>query len=988
MACLVGVCLRRARSVRTLLLAAVVTATPAALWAQSATLGAIEGIVSDESGAVLPGATVTLTSPALQVPQLLSVSDGEGRYRFADLRIGVYRLQSELAGFSTFVREGLRIDAAFVARVDIRMPVGGVEETITVSGASPVVDIATTSGGVVVDTAVTQSLIPTGGNTQDLIRLVPGLTPLAGQTGNIGKMGINSLAVPSSAYGGGTAEIWVDEFRLTFPLTVANVSDSGQMDVRTFGSNANVNQPGGVVNFVFESGGNQFRGRLVSDYINGSWQRDNVDDALRAQGLTVGESLSRYYDSHASLGGFLIKDKLWFYGTGRRRGNKRFTGGSQLNAGPDGRYQTGDEPPIEPTADLNAQTVKLSYQLTPKYQMTGLYWRDWNKDYVSLDRGFFGNANPRTVPYESSVQFGLNNIFWYGAFKGTPSNRVSFEGQVGFFSNQATYVKQDDVPQISPTYNLNTQLYTGAQISEGTALVPTRDGTQRGYQFRGSLTYVPGAWGANHTLQVGSRVMVPEYRTLLEPGCCGDYYRVFDTIGGVPDTPQFIYTVAGLPLKTIVEFNYASLYVTDHWTAGRRLTFNLGLRFDRFDTWIPEQTRPAGAFTPAIDFPRIETGTWNKLVPRVGVAFDVSGNARTVLKAFYGKFYQEPAATNANYQLPYNQNTATVTQYRWRDLNGNRDYEPGEVNLDPSGPDFVSERGGVNSVVNRDLGLPYWHEVSTSLEHELLPNMAVRGLYLYKLNGDSYGTANVARPFGAYNIPLSRKDPGPDGVLNTGDDGGFVTIYDFDPAFRGRQFETVSIVNNPRDETYHSMEFSMTKRLSNNWSLGSAYTRTRVNPAGPTANPVFFLTNPNDAVNSTGAFWRDAFRLNGGYQLPWGISTGAVYMWNTGALGQRTYVFRATDPLGGPALRQLGTVTLNLEPLNSRRTPNQQRLDLRASKTIRLRSALDLQLNVDVLNATNENAAQAVIWASGPTFGNTTAIPTPMTVQVGVQLKF
>jgi outer membrane receptor protein involved in Fe transport len=968
--------------------AVILAATSVPAHGQSATLGAIEGVVTDESGAVLPGVSVTLTSPALQVPQLLLVSDTEGRYRFADLRVGVYRVQGELAGFAIFAREAVRIDAGFVARIDIPMKIGGIEETITVSGASPVVDLASTSGGVVVATADVQSLIPTGGNTQDLIRLVPGLTPLTGQSSNIGKMGISSLAVPTSAYGGGQAEMWVDEFRLTFPLTVSNVSDSGQMDVRTFGTAANVNQPGGVINYVFDSGGNQFHGRVVTDYINGNWQRSNIDDALRAQGFTVGETLTRYYDSHASLGGFLVKDKLWFYGTARKKANKRFTGGSQLNPGLDGRYQTGDEPPIEPTADLNSQVVKLSYQLTQKYQMTALYWRDWNKDYISLDNGFFGNANPRTEPYESSTQFGLNNVFWYGAFKGTPSNRVTFEGQGGFFSDQATYVRQPDAPQATPTYNLNTQLYTGAQISEGAALVPNRDGTQRGYQLRGSVTYIPGSLGAQHTFQLGSRLMLPEYRTTLESGCCGDYYRVFDTIAGVRDTPVFIYTVGGLPLKTLIEDKYFSLYLTDHWSAGRRLTLNLGVRYDRYDTWIPEQTQPASTLTPAIAYPQIATGTWNKLVPRLGLAFDVTGNAKTVLKVFYGRFFQEPPFNNVNYQIPYNPNTSRVTQYRWHDLNGNKEFDEGEVNFDPSGGDFVSERGGINSIVNQDLKLPRWEEITTSLEHELLPNMAVRALYSYKLNRDSYGTANVARPYSAYNIPLSRTDPGPDGVLNTSDDGGRVTIYDYDPAYRGRQFETVSVINNPRDQTFHSLELSATKRLSNNWSLGASYTRTRVKPAGPTTNPVNFLTNPNDAFNSTGAYWREAFRLNGGYQLPWGISTGAVFTLNTGALGQRTYIFRAADPLGGPSLTQLATVTLNLEPLNSRRTPDWARLDLRGSKTFQLPGKLELQVNLDVLNATNDNAAQAITFASGPTFGQTTAIPTPMTMQIGGQLRF
>jgi hypothetical protein len=154
-----------------------------------ATLGGIDGIVTDESGAILPGVTVSVTTPALQVPQLVSVTDAEGRYRSTDLRVGSYRVQSELSGFSTFSREDVRIDSGCVARVDVRMKVGSVAETITVSGASPVVDVTTMRGGQVLDTVATQELLPVGANTHDLVRLVPGLLRMTSSAANIGKMG-------------------------------------------------------------------------------------------------------------------------------------------------------------------------------------------------------------------------------------------------------------------------------------------------------------------------------------------------------------------------------------------------------------------------------------------------------------------------------------------------------------------------------------------------------------------------------------------------------------------------------------------------------------------------------------------------------------------------------------------------------------------------------------------------------------------------------
>jgi hypothetical protein len=525
-----------------------------------ATLGGIEGTVVDESGAILPGVTVTVTSPVLQVPQIVSVTDGEGRYRFADLRVGVYRVQSELAGFSTFARENVQIDSGFVARVDVRMTVGGVEETITVSGASPVVDVTTTRGGQVLDSVTTQKLLPAGANTQDLIRLVPGLAPITGAQGNIGKMGITSLATASSSYGGGGSEVWVDEFRLTFPLTVSNLSDSAQMDVKTYGSSANVVQPGGVVNYVFSSGGNQFHGRASFDYINGDLQRSNIDDALRAQNFSSADSLSSYRDFHGNLSGFIVKDKLWFFASGREKGNRRVIGGSMADPGPDGKYQTGDEPAITPTAEANGQTGKLSYQLSSNYSLTGLYWRDWSLDQVNVDNGFFGaaTANARNIPLESSNKFGLDSPLWYVGFRGTPRNTLTFEGQVGAYVNDATYEPSDLTATTTPTYNRNTNLYTGQQISQGVALVPIRQGKQSVPQFRGSLTYVPP--GGRHALQFGSRPLLPSYLTVVNNGCCGDYYRVFDTVNGIPDTPVQLVTIAGLPLNSTVRFNYLGLY--------------------------------------------------------------------------------------------------------------------------------------------------------------------------------------------------------------------------------------------------------------------------------------------------------------------------------------------------------------------------------------------------------------------------------------------
>src|SRR5207302_624007 len=142
-----------------------------------------------------------------------------------------------------------------------------------------------------------------------------------------------------------------------------------------------------------------------------------------------------------------------------------------------------------------------------------------------------------------------------------------------------------------------------------------------------------------------------------------------------------------------------------------------------------------------------------------------------------------------------NQNTLVTTRYRWLDPDRNGDYTPGEVNLDVNGPDFISVTGASNNLLNRDLKQPITHEISSSLERELSAGFSAKALYVYKRQNQLYNAINVLRPSSAYNIPITRRDPGPDGVLGNADDGGRVTFYDYDAAFRGAAFTGSKFLN-------------------------------------------------------------------------------------------------------------------------------------------------------------------------------------------------
>jgi hypothetical protein len=196
---------------------------------------------------------------------------------------------------------------------------------------------------------------------------------------------------------------------------------------------------------------------------------------------------------------------------------------------------------------------------------------------------------------------------------------------------------------------------------------------------------------------------------------------------------------------------------------------------------VPEQSREAGAFAAAATFPRVDVYKSHRLAPRAALAWDVTGKGQSVVKFTYGRFIPEQGLASA-----FNRNGPFVTTYRWHDLNNDKLYQPGEVDLSTAAgsPDFISTTSPANNILNRDMKLPYVHEITLAFERELTSSTAVRALYLFRRNGSQTATVNVLRPYSAFNIPIQRTDPGPDGVLNTSDDKGKVTIWDYDPSYR------------------------------------------------------------------------------------------------------------------------------------------------------------------------------------------------------------
>lgn len=958
---------------RTAALACVLAVFAARAQAQNLTSAGIDGVVSDQSGAALPGVAVTASSPALQVQQVSTVTDGQGRYRFIDLPRGTYTIKFELPGFEPLIRQDLELTAGFSARINTTLKVGTLNETVTVSGASPVVDLTSTGGGQHVPTDLISFALPGLKQMADIVQMSPGLTATDGfKPGAIGlnaRIRFNTYGINS---GNTNVTVMVDGFKI-IANSIPDLANTEEVDVRTYGNGAEVKEAGAMINMVTKSGGNAFHGRYSEAYMRQPSQ--NITPALEARGLKLGTSLQYFNDASGDLGGRIVRDKVWFYGSFRDRRNETTRPGLVLDPGPDGRYLTGDEPAAFPTSTLHNPTIKGQYQITPKVQLIADYAREITKSDADSQNTPFG-AQPNNAPDFTHLAFEATQVFkwvptrWKAELKGTPTDKLFFNAQVGRSTYLLNYSQQPSCGTTPGTYNRNTLMITGCGIQ--------RESDFTMWVADASATYVPNRFlGGNHEFKFGYQASLRDITGNARATPSGNYHLMYDTINGVPNTPVQLETT-NAPVEPDNWDNVLSGYLTDQWQVGQRLTFNLGVRYDFQHSYVPEQTRPAGPFAAAATFPRVEVGTWGRFAPRTAVAWDVTGKGKTVMKATYGRFNTE-AAIAAN----YNQYTTFQTVYRWSDPNRNGRYDPGEVNLDTNGPDFISTTSAANNKINTDLKLSHVNEVTASLEHELAPNLAVRGLYVLKHIGNDYSTINVLRPYSAFNIPITRTDPGPDGVLNTGDDGARVTIYDYDAAFRGSNFVGSQEVNRPagRTDYYSSYEASITRRMTRSWSMLGAYTGTKYHRW-----IVGIPQSPNDEHFDLDDQWRWAFKLNGNYLFPKDISVGAIVEVRNGVRGQRTYVFRATDPSGAP-LRQLASATIRLEPLGSQREEKQTTFNARVSKRINLPKGF-LNVSFDVLNVLNTNAITAATYVSGPSFGRVTDILPPRTIRFGVVYDF
>ncbi|MDO8679783.1 MAG: carboxypeptidase regulatory-like domain-containing protein [Acidobacteriota bacterium] len=927
---------------------ALATATSAfAQGGGASSTGTIQGRVSDAQGAVLPGVAVTATSPSMPGVQT-AVSSETGNYRFPALPPGTYALTYELAGFNNLKREGVEIRLGFTATVNVDLALATLQETVTVSGQSPIIDTTTTRTVQNFTLSELQS-IPNGRDMWSLLAVTPAVQMSRIDVGG-NRAGTQTGYV---AYGfGGQVRVLIEGINTTEGTGGAgfyfDYSSLEEVFIGTSGQSAEMPNPGVQSQFIAKSGGNQFGGEVYMDWYNNSLQGTNIPDSYTAPTAfnnspirAHSNEIDGYRDWALNIGGPVVKDKLWWFGTYR----KQFNAVAQPNFNFDSTFDT----------TLWNAVGKATYQVNQRHKFIGYY--QWGQ-----------KLQPTRLPFGTSIYNSAGPTFkqdsgswvWKGEWNGTLSDKLYVEARYGDFG------------YYFPTIANSEENYFFRD--SGTLAI---DGAHRKWQLdrdrkqaTGAATYFLDTSQGSHTFKFGGEILQEIGWEGFLQGVGGNIEHVYNN--GVSNQVIFRIPTAtdagklGLgksgALTSASALDVFSFFANDTWSHGR-MTVNAGLRYDYYKSTLPEQQQLAGSVGPtsvaALTFPETEMFSWSGLAPRVGVVFDLSGDGKIVLKANYGYFLHNPGVGVGSTANP---NTAgKQATYSWNDVNGDRRWQQGEQG------NLLS--AALQGAIGLDPGItqPYTHEGSFWLERQLGDALGLRAGFVYKTEDDLIATHQPLRVAG-YTVPYTYVDIGLDGRRGTSDDRN-LTFLGL-PSALASQFPATQVVQNvDRFSRAKTAELSFTKRYSNRWSasIGGAYTMITDFPNG-------FPLNPNQPGADDRTTWN--LKATGSYDAPYGIRLSPVLRHQSGGNYARTLAISAATGL-------IATGTAYAEPMNSNREDNIWVFDVRAEKTVPFGSRTRARLFFDLFNITNSHASETISRATGLGYQKPSAILAPRTARVG-----
>ena len=667
---------------------------------------AIAGVVKDASGAVLPGVTVEASSPVLIEKVRTAITDGNGVYRIVNMPAGTYTVTFSLTGFSTYKREGIVLQGSLNATVNGDMKVGALEETVTVTGETPIVDVQSARRQTVINGDVLQQiptsrsynnvlqLVPSVDNGSSQVQLSPAMTLFTAHGGNAedGRLTVDGLNTGASRGGAGVSG-YVPDMQNTQEVAFSLSGNLGEAETG-----------GPQMSVVPKQGGNKFSGSFFATGFGESFQNTNLTSRVQAAGFTTAPpKIIRLFDVQGSLGGPIKKDKLWFFYNIRDVGRADPVPGlyANKNAGnpnawsyvPDFTQQARNDT----SRFINA--LRLTWQITPRNkfsafydnqpQCTGAGWVDagacrtvspGTDGYIqggSQINGFFGPGpnSPETGDYNHNWQR-VQQAKWQSPV----TNKLLLEAGVSIYGSRWGYEERPG----DPTQNLVRVLEQGTISATG----PNGETVNlAGLKYRSS-NYPNGRIGA-HTWNATASYVTGT--NSLKIGYQGAFHRDIDQLFGIINNSQRLqYTfLNGVPQSLTmdsgpwtrqVRTEYEAAFAQDQWTVNR-LTLQGALRFDHAWSFYPAQSIGPDRFVPLIEFPRTDGILgYNDISPRFGLAYAVRGNGKTSVKFNIGKYLQ-PASNQDRYILANpvslltvaGQSSVNVTR-SWTD--GNKNFVP------------------------------------------------------------------------------------------------------------------------------------------------------------------------------------------------------------------------------------------------------------------------------------------------------------------------
>lgn len=1003
--------------------------------------GEIFGKVTDSSGAVMPGVSVTLSGTVLLQPQTATTSE-TGSYRFPQLPIGLYTVRFELPGFTTVVREDIRIEIGFNAQINATMAVSAVQETVTVSGESPVVDTRDTSR--------------TSRFNQEALQAIPSardpwviLEQSAGVAMDRQNVGGNQSGQQSNFVARGAA-MREQKWNLD-GVDITDMSATGgspvyfdfdafeEMQFTLGGADVTMQSPGVGVNLVTKSGTDRFRGSARLYVTDDNFQSVNVTDAQRQQGASTGSPIQNIEDYGIEAGGPIVKGRAWIWAS---------YGKQDVKIGVNGFYK----------ADANCQAMKAALAEDPLAVAVKDTWDCLNPDSTLLNNynakfsirtftnnqaSMFFNAaekvrNARDAsdlrPLETTYrQVGvsrsdLGSNWWKTgmpkSYKWSDrhifSDRFLVEGSYAHVGNNFALTFHDEsLRDVQAAYDINSEMWARS-YQESVYVRPTDsiDVT--------STYFAPGWLGGDHSFKLGFKYRNDIAHTENMWG--GDAYARFT--GGSAAVVDGTSREAQLYRRGYTEYGLhnRSAYLQDSYVV-RRLTVNAGFRFDyQTDFANPADVaaspfygqptfagvyndggyyshRYDGTYTgvvfgqlPALSFPGADAGvSFKNWSPRVGFSYDLTGDGRNILKANYARYVGQLGTGNLS--GTYNTVASTLVRYPWVDLNHDTFVQANEIVL-LSAP--LSWTSGYNykdpsqttttGTVDPDLTVDKTDEVVVSFDRQVGREFAIGASYIWRKYTNFRGSDRTG--FDASDWREMSFTPG---ACPSGATCPTVTYYE--PT---SQIPTAYTYTNIKDfwRGYQGFELTARKRFSNRWQVNTSYSYNDapMHFDSPAAY-VWWSTNsdptniesslnggqyaPESTSSGLGNVFVNArwiFRLSGSYTLPWyGINLAGFYNTRDGY----PYI---RDVLGPNRPYGAGRPAIYLDKQGEERLPRFQTLDFRIDKPFTFYGRLKVIAGIDVFNVANGNTTLSMRGRQTATTANTISqLTAPRVVRFGLR---